>query len=414
MASKRLVVIGGGAAGFFGGITAAEANPGLEVVIIEKSPNFLTKVKISGGGRCNVTHNCFDPKVLVNHYPRGNKELLGAFHQFQPRDIIAWFKRKGVELKVEPDGRMFPVTDDSQTIIDCFLKCVDDLNISLVLKTSVESVEPINGSQFKIVLNTEEVIICDKVLLATGGGQSNKGFQIAQSLGHTISPPVPSLFTFNIKDSRLMDLQGISFASVNVKIPGTKLQEKGPLLITHWGLSGPAILRLSAWGARILEGKEYRFELNINFLPQFTKESLVMELKKIKNELKLKQVSKNPLFALPKRFWEQIVSAVGFTENQTWNQSSEAQIQNLAEELTEGSYKVDGKSTNKDEFVTCGGVMLKEVNFKTMESKICPGLYFAGEVLDIDGITGGFNFQAAWTEAWIAGTAMKLCFIIYR
>lgn len=407
MANKRLVVIGGGAAGFFGAIAAAETNPGLEVLIIEKSPNFLTKVKISGGGRCNVTHNCFDPKVLVNFYPRGSKELLGAFHRFQPRDTIAWFKKKGVELKMESDGRMFPITDDSQTIIDCLLKLVDDLNISLILKTSVESVELYSDSQFRILLNTEEVIICDKILLATGGGQSNKGFQIAESFGHTISLPVPSLFTFNIKDKRLMDLQGISFTIACVKIPGTKLQEKGPLLITHWGVSGPAILRLSAWGARILHKKEYHFELVINFLPQYTKDSLIIELKKLKSELKQKQVSKNSLFNLPKRFWEQIVLELGFSENQTWNQASDIQIQNLAQELTEGVYTVHGKSTNKDEFVTCGGITLKDVNFKTMESKICPGLYFAGEVLDIDGITGGFNFQAAWTESWIAGNAMK-------
>lgn len=407
MRNKRLVVIGGGAAGFFGAIAAAEANPGLEVLIIEKSPNFLTKVKISGGGRCNVTHNCFDPKLLVNNYPRGSKELLGPFHQFQPRDTIAWFKKHGVELKVEPDGRMFPITDNSQTIIDCFVNLVYDFKISLILKTSVETVERLDDSQFKIFLNTGEEIICNKILLATGGGQSNKGFQIAESLGHTISPTVPSLFTFNIKDPRLLDLQGISFTNVTVKIPGTNLAEKGPLLITHWGLSGPAILRLSAWGARILHENSYQFELIINFLPQFSKDSLITEIKKLKLELKQKQVAKNPLFNLPKRFWEQIVFVVGFSENQTWNQSSELQIQNLAKELTEGTYNVNGKSTNKDEFVTCGGVILKEVNFKAMESKICPGLYFAGEVLDIDGITGGFNFQAAWTEAWIAGNAME-------
>jgi len=407
MASKCLVVIGGGAAGFFGAIAAAESNPQIEVIIIEKSPNILTKVKISGGGRCNVTHNCFDPKVLVNNYPRGYKELLGAFNRFQPKDTITWFEERGVKLKVEEDGRMFPVTDDSQTIIDCFLKIVHRLGIKIRLRTSVESIEWLNDSQFKILLHTGETIICDKVLLATGGGQVNKGFQMAELLGHSIVEPVPSLFTFNIKDKRLSDLQGISFVKVMVKVLGLDLEEKGPLLITHWGLSGPAVLRLSAWGARLLHEKDYRFDLKINFLPQWNKNSLMGELKQMKVKLKQKQVTKNALFDLPKRFWEKIVLAVGFTENQTWNQASEVLIQNLAQELTEGVYAVDGKSTNKDEFVTCGGVALKEVNFKTMESKICPGLFFAGEILDIDGITGGFNFQAAWTEGWIAGNAMR-------
>lgn len=407
MANKCLVVIGGGAAGFFGAIAASEANPQVTVIIIEKSPNILTKVKISGGGRCNVTHHCFEPKVLVNYYPRGYKELLGAFNRFQPKDTIAWFEKRGIKLKVEEDGRMFPVTDDSQTIIDCFLKKVHELGIKIRLKTSVESIERFNEEQFKILLNTGETIICDKVLLATGGGQSNKGFQIAQLLGHSVIDPVPSLFTFNIKDKRLSELQGISFPSVIVKVLDTQLEERGPLLITHWGLSGPAVLRISAWGARILNTKDYRFELKINFLPQFNKNALIIELKKVKITLKQKQVSKNPLFDLPKRFWEQIVLSVGFTENQTWGQASESLIETLAQELTEGIYAVDGKSTNKDEFVTCGGVDLKQINFKTMESKICPGLYFAGEILNIDGITGGFNFQAAWTEAWIAGNAMK-------
>lgn len=406
MSEKHFVVIGGGAAGFFGAIAAAEANPGVEVTIVEKSPSLLTKVRISGGGRCNVTHNCFDPKALVNNYPRGYRELLGPFNRFQPRDTIAWFKERGVELKTEADGRMFPTTDDSQTIIDCLLKSANRLGVKIQLRTSVEKVECLEGGGFKVHLNTGEPIICDKILLATGGGQTNKGFEIAQSLGHTIINPVPSLFTFNIEDSRINDLQGISFPEVQVWVPDTELKATGPLLITHWGMSGPAILRVSAWGARILHGLNYDFELKINFLPQFTTKSLIEQLKKIKVSLKQKQVAKNPLFDLPKRFREKIVVASGLTESQSWGQVSEALIESLAKELTEGSYAVHGKSTNKDEFVTCGGIALKEVNFKTMESKFTSGLHFAGEVLDIDGITGGFNFQAAWTEGWIAGKAM--------
>lgn len=406
MSKKRFIVIGGGAAGFFGAIAAAEANLDAEVIIVEKSPNLLTKVRISGGGRCNVTHNCFDPKLLVNHYPRGHRELLGPFNRFQPKDTIAWFKERGVEVKAEADGRMFPITDDSQTIIDCLLKAAHRLGIKVRTRTSVESVECIEDQQFRVTLNEGDPLICDRILLATGGGQSNKGFEIAKSLGHSIVDPVPSLFTFNIEDSRINDLQGLSFPDVEVSVPGTELGAKGPLLITHWGLSGPAILRVSAWGARVLHDLDYNFELKINFLPRFTTETLVAELKKIKLSLKQKQVAKNPLFDLPKRFRERIVVAAGLTESQTWGQVPDNLIVNLAKQLTQGIYEVHGKSTNKDEFVTCGGVALKEVNFKTMESKLCPGLHFAGEVLDIDGITGGFNFQAAWTGGWIAGNAM--------
>lgn len=406
MAKKCLIVIGGGAAGVFGAIAAAQANPDAKVIVIEKSPSLLTKVRISGGGRCNVTHHCFEPKALVENYPRGYRELLGPFNRFQPKDTIAWFKERGVELKVEGDGRMFPVTDDSQTIIDCLLKSAHGLGIEIKMRTSVDKVDVGEEGRFKVSLSVGEPIICDKILLATGGGQSNKGYEIAGLLGHTIIEPVPSLFTFNIEDARINDLQGVSFAKVEVSVPCTELQSKGALLITHWGLSGPAILRLSAWGARVLFEKGYDFELKINFLPQFSHDALMVELKRMKVSCKQKQVAKNPLFDLPKRFREKIVVAAGLTEAQAWGQVSEGLLHNLARELTGGIYRVHGKSTNKDEFVTCGGVGLKEVNFKTMESKLCPGLHFAGEVLDIDGITGGFNFQAAWTESWIAGNAM--------
>lgn len=406
MSKQRFIIIGGGAAGIFGALAAAKAHPEAEVIVFEKSPKLLAKVQISGGGRCNVTHHCFDPSLLAQNYPRGHRELIGPFNQFQPEDTINWFHEHGVELKTEADGRMFPITDDSQTIIDCFLKSSEKLRIQIFTRTSVEKVEVIGKSLFKVFISAGDPFVCDRILLATGGGQSNRGFEIAQVLRHTIIPLVPSLFTFNIKDARLDDLQGISFSNVKVEILGTFLKNEGPLLITHWGLSGPAILKLSAWGARILHNLNYNFELRVNFLPNFSTEKLIAELKKIKEQLSLKQIIKNPLFNITKRFWEKIVTTAGIHEDLPWAHISLNQIHSLSNELTQGRYTVYGKSTYKDEFVTCGGISLKEVNFKTMESKICPGLFFAGEVLDIDGVTGGFNFQAAWTTSWIAGNSM--------
>ncbi|OIO59815.1 MAG: aminoacetone oxidase family FAD-binding enzyme [Verrucomicrobia bacterium CG_4_10_14_3_um_filter_43_23] len=404
--SKQIVIIGGGAAGFFGAINAAQANPEAEITIIEKSPRLLTKVSISGGGRCNVTHNCFDPKVLVENYPRGRKELLGPFNRFQPRDMIKWLDAQGVVLKTEADGRMFPVTDDSQTIIDCFMALSKRLGIKILTKIAVNTIEVLETGAFHVVLSTGEVLLADKILLATGGGQSASGFQLAQSLGHTINEPVPSLFTFNIKDPRIEGLAGISFPDAIVSVPGTPLKAKGPLLITHWGMSGPAVLKLSAWGARILYDKNYEFELKINFLAQYSKEQLTQAMLDAKAEFKKKQVSKHPILEIPKRFWEKMVQAAQIPDDKPWEKVSQQAFESLVSVLTEATYSVVGKSTNKDEFVTCGGIALKEVNFKTMESKICPGLFLAGEVLDIDGITGGFNFQAAWTCSWIAGNSM--------
>jgi hypothetical protein len=352
MNSHRVIVVGGGAAGFFAAITCAEANPNFEVTLLEKTAHFLSKVRISGGGRCNVTHACFEPKELTGKYPRGEKTLIAPFHQFQASDTIAWFEARGVKLKIESDGRMFPITDSSQTIIDCFLNAARSAKVQLLLNRGVEQISKQADGRFVLSLSNNETMDCDRLLLATGGCRSAAGGQLAISLGHTLESPVPSLFTFHINTSWLHELAGVSLEKVEVIVPNTKLRECGALLITHWGLSGPAILRLSAWGARILHEKNYHFPLQINWLPQLAQE-------KISQEFHMRP-----------------------------------------------EFPVIGKSLNKDEFVTCGGVHLNEVNFKTMESKICPGLYFAGELLDIDGITGGFNFQSAWTTGWLAGNAM--------
>lgn len=406
MPIKRIIVIGGGAAGFFGALSAAESHPDAEVIIFEKSPKLLTKVAISGGGRCNVTHHCFDPNLLATHYPRGERELMGPFHRFQPKDTLEWFLKRGVRIKAEDDGRMFPISDDSKTIIDCFMKEVEKLGIKIFTRTSIDKIESLPDHKFRLSLSPGNPLICDTILLATGGGQSNKGYDLAKSLGHTIIDPVSSLFTFNIEDPRIEGLMGISFPLVNLSIPNTSLSAQGPLLITHWGLSGPAILRLSAWGARILHDLNYNFDLKINFVPQFTTDSILLELKNRKLRIPQKQISKNPLFDLTMRFRESVVAASNISENLTWSHISSTQLHDLANQLTQATYKVTGKSTYKEEFVTAGGISLKEVNFKTMESKKVPGLFFAGEVLDIDGITGGFNFQAAWTCSWIAGKSM--------
>lgn len=403
---KQIIVIGGGAAGFFGAIAAAEANLEAEVTLLEKQSKLLVKVGISGGGRCNVTHACFDPKQLVQHYPRGHRELLGPFNRFGPSEMVAWLQAAGVELKTEEDGRMFPVTDDSRTIIDCLLERAKSLSIIIEEKTAVESVQQLPEGPFELILNDGSSMQCDRLLITTGGGRSNKGYVIAEHFGHTIVEPVPSLFTFNIEDSRIDGLAGISFPEAAIAVVGSALKSTGPLLITHWGLSGPCILKLSAWGAREFYAKDYQFEITINFLPSFTKDSLVADLKRQKTALSQKQISKNTLYGLPKRFWTQVTAVASIDEALKWKQANDQQLQHLATELTAGTYSVNGKSTFKEEFVTAGGVSLKEINFKTMESQCVPGLYFAGEVLDIDAVTGGFNFQAAWTTSYIAGKAL--------
>ena len=396
-----IIIIGGGAAGFFTAINIVEKNPNLKVAILERGKSVLEKVRISGGGRCNVTHACFVPNDLVKFYPRGEKELKGPFHQFCSGDTIEWFEKHGVELKIEDDGRMFPVSNSSQTIIDCFLKATQKLKIDILTGHSVQ--ELYQGNDYWKITTNQEVFSCQKVIMATGSNP--KMWELLQNLGHSIIEPVPSLFTFNIKDARIKDLMGLSTLA-SVKVKKSKLQASGPLLITHWGMSGPGILRLSAWGARELADKKYQFAIQVNWLNETDFEEAVDLLKNIKEENSKKLVSKYAHFDLPKRLWENLVKAAGISEETKWADVNKKQLNTLAEQLTNGEFQVNGKSTFKEEFVTAGGIDLKEVNFKTMQSKILPNLFFAGEILNIDAITGGFNFQNAWTGGFIVANAI--------
>ncbi len=403
---KRIVIVGGGAAGFFAAIACAEklGDRGT-VTIYEATAHPLAKVRVSGGGRCNVTHACFEPRELVKKYPRGGRELLGAFHRWQPRDTVDWFAARGVETKTEDDGRMFPVTDDSATIVDCLTHAAEAAGVQLVTSLGVRTAERA-GSDFWLTLTDGSNLRCEKLLLATGGNRSSAGFTIAEKLGHTIEPLVPSLFTFHIDDARLIGISGVSVASVVATVAGTKLRTDGPLLVTHWGLSGPAILKLSAWGARELAAANYEFMLGLNFVPPHSRESLVKELAIAREKNPRKQMATWSPVPLPQRLWEKLVAAAGIAPTTLWNGVSNAALAALAAQLTAAEFRVVGKSLFKEEFVTCGGVRLSEVDFRSMESRVCPGLHFAGEVLDIDGVTGGFNFQSAWTTGWLAGSAM--------
>ena len=407
----RVVVVGGGAAGFFAAITCAEKlGSAGTVTLYEATAHPLAKVRVSGGGRCNVTHACFEPRELASRYPRGGRELLGAFHRWSPRDTIEWFAAHGVATKTEADGRMFPVTDDSATIVDCLTSAAAAAGVTVVTSVGVRKVEQLSRAgaapDFWVTLTDGTTARCDRLLLATGGNKSSAGLAIAAALGHAIEPPVPSLFTFHIDDARLIGLSGVSVENAAVSVPGTKLKTDGPLLITHWGLSGPAVLKLSAWGARELAACHYEFKLGVNFVPPHTRDSLLRELARVRPAQAKKQLGTwNPL-GLPARFWERMLATAHIAPATQWAGVSAAALDALAAQLTGAEFTVVGKSMNKEEFVTCGGVRLREVEFKTMESKLCPGLYFAGEVLDIDGLTGGFNFQAAWTTGWLAGTAM--------
>lgn len=396
-----IIIVGGGAAGFFTAINIVEKNPKLKVAILERGAEVLQKVRISGGGRCNVTHACFEPNELVKFYPRGEKELRGPFHQFCSGDTIEWFEKHGVELKIEADGRMFPVSNSSQTIIDCFLKATQKLGIAVLTGQSMQSIFK-KENEWKIETQTENYLV-EKLILATGSNP--KVWEMLQNFGHAVVSPVPSLFTFNIKDSRIKELPGVA-AHVTVKVKDTKLTSTGPLLITHWGMSGPAILKLSAWGARILHEKNYQFSIFVNWLNDADKEDVEKKLKELKQEHAKKSVSKKSPFEITNRLWESLVLASGIESETKWADLSKIQLQNLANQLTNGTFQVNGKSTFKEEFVTAGGIDLKEINFKTMESKLHENLYFAGEIVNIDAITGGFNFQNAWTSGFIVARSI--------
>ena len=391
-----IIIVGGGAAGFFTAINLVEKNPKLKVAILERGNEVLAKVRISGGGRCNVTHACFEPNELVKFYPRGEKELRGPFHQFSSGDTVEWFQNHGVELKIEADGRMFPVSNSSQTVIDCFLQATHKLGIAVLTGQSVQSL--FKSDNFWKIETQNEKYLTENLILATGSNP--KIWEMLQTFGHAIVNPVPSLFTFNIKDSRIKELPGVS-AQVSIKVKDTKLSSTGPLLITHWGMSGPAILKLSAWGARILFDKNYQFTILVNWLNDVDTNTAEKILKDLKQDQAKKAVSKKSPFDFPNRLWESLVLASGIESETKWADLSKIQLQNLANQLTISSFQVNGKSVFKEEFVTAGGINLKEINFKTMESKLHKNLYFAGEIVNIDAITGGFNFQNAWTSGFI-------------
>ncbi|EPR73827.1 hypothetical protein ADIWIN_1187 [Winogradskyella psychrotolerans RS-3] len=400
---KDIIIIGGGAAGFFAAINIAEQHPELSVAILERGKEGLQKVKISGGGRCNVTHAEFIPSELVLNYPRGEKELLGPFHSFMTGDTIAWFEERGVELKIEDDGRMFPVSNSSQTIIDCFLNEAEKHNVDVLYNHSVKTVQALeNGFTIE---TSQGGFQCKKLLIATGSNP--KVWKLLEDLGHTIINPVPSLFTFDIKDNRIKDIPGVVAKNVEIKVVGTDLESHGPLLVTHVGMSAPAILKLSAFGAVELAKMNYNFKIEINFI-QLDFESCLEELKNFKQEFAKKTVIKLSQFDLPKRLWKQLVLASDISETTRWADLNKQQLEAFANQLTSAVFQVTGKSTFKEEFVTAGGIDLKEVNFKTFESKRIPNLYFAGEVINVDAVTGGFNFQNAWTSAYIASASIIL------
>ena len=424
-----VIIIGGGAAGFYTAIHIAEAKPNLKIAILERGKDVLGKVKVSGGGRCNVTHAEFDPKELTKNYPRGEKELLGPFHTYCSGDTVGFFEERGITLKIEPDGRMFPESDSSQTIIDCFLGEADRLGIKILKHSAVSKIESIpleNDESGWEITTIKHAYQCKKVVVATGSNP--KIWKLLENLGHSLVPAVPSLFTFNCKDERISGIPGVSTmaevevfenqvyqSKVTTKLKSNSsksavLTSDGPLLITHWGLSGPAILKLSAWGARLLSEMEYRFKIRVNWLPEYNFEGLMGLFSEIKEIEAKKTVLRTKAVEVPRRLWTNLVRASDISETDKWADVTKNQLEKLAKQLTQCELKIDGKSTFKEEFVTAGGVDLKEVNFKTYESKKLPGMYFAGEVINVDAITGGFNFQNAWTGGYIAAQAVVKSF----
>lgn len=406
MDKKRLLVIGGGAAGFFCAVNAARMNPALEVIIVEKSSKLLSKVRVSGGGRCNVTHSCFSIADMIKKYPRGESFLKKAFHHFFTTDTIAWFKERGVELKTEADGRMFPVSNSSETIVDCLMKEANKYGVEILMNREVGELSMVN-SQYAIKFKDDSKLVADFVCIASGGYSKLAQFDWLKKLGHSIEEPVPSLFTFNIPGNSITALMGVSVKEAAVKIAGSKLNSSGPLLITHWGMSGPAILKLSAYGARELAKANWHFKIITNWLPSYNEQSLKEKMQQLRfNIASQKIINRNP-FELPQRLWEYLLQQSGINENLRWADLPAKEQNKLIKNCCAREFEVKGKTTFKEEFVTAGGISLNEIDHNTMESKIAPNLFFAGEVLDIDGITGGFNFQNAWTTGWIAAKALS-------
>ena len=410
MHKKRLIVIGGGAAGFFCAVNASRLNPALEVIILESSNKLLSKVKVSGGGRCNVTHACYSIADMIKKYPRGASFLKKAFHHFFTNDTIAWFSERGVALKTEADGRMFPVTDSSQTIIDCLLKEANKYKVEIRMNKGVKQLAVGSGQgdsekQFQLQLADGTILQSDYVCIASGGFPKTVQYEWLKNTGHTIEVPVPSLFTFNLSaeaGDQITSLMGVTVENVQVKIAGSKLSEQGPLLITHWGFSGPAILKLSAWGARELAIGNWQFAIIVNWIPELNENSLRESLQQLRFKLAAQKMANRNPFGLPNRLWEFLLKRSGIPEAMRWADLPAKEQNKLIKNLCAGEYAVKGKTTFKEEFVTAGGIQLNEIDHNTMQSKIHPGLFFAGEIINVDGITGGFNFQNAWTTGWIA------------
>lgn len=405
--AKRVAIIGGGASGFFSAITCAETNAALEITIFEKNTKFLSKVKVSGGGRCNVTNACFEPAALLRNYPRGGNFLKKVFSQFSTTDTVSWFEERGVKLKREADNRMFPDTDDSQTIIDCLRKESSRLGVISLTNAGISELKPV-GNQFHLTINRQETEVFDYVIITTGGHNMIQGYQWLSFTGHTIIPPVPSLFTFNVPDFDMIGLAGVSVPSAIVKIKQSKLAFTGPLLVTHWGFSGPAVLKLSAWAAQELHGRNYATEFSIQWVSEFGEEACREQLNQFKNSNPKKIVIGHAALPIPSRLWEYLCQRAGIDHEIRWLDLPKKQLNKLIEELVRSAFQMKGKTTFKEEFVTCGGIETEEINPLTMESKLVKGLYFAGEIINVDGVTGGFNFQNAWSTGFIAGKAIGM------
>ncbi|MCC6691557.1 MAG: NAD(P)/FAD-dependent oxidoreductase [Bacteroidia bacterium] len=403
-----MIVVGGGASGFFCAVNCARLIPEAQVVILEKSSKLLSKVRISGGGRCNVTHHCFENSELVKNYPRGRNELYSPFNRFSVSETIKWFEERGAKLKTEEDGRMFPVTNTSETIVNCLIEEARRYNIKINTNCSVIEIQICKTENgFTLALANGSILFCNKLVIATGGNSKSSAYDWIRKLGHTIEQPVPSLFTFNIADKNLNALMGITVRQVKIKIAGQKMEQEGSILITHWGLSGPAVLKISSFGAKLLNTLNYCFSLQIKWLPKLNEEKLRIEFDHLRKTNALKFLVNTSIFDLPKRLWEYLLHKAEIENTTRWADLSKKKTNALIALIMNDEYNVSGKTTFKEEFVTCGGINLKEIDFKTMQSKLIPGLFFAGEVLDIDGITGGFNFQNAWTTGWIAAEAMR-------